>query len=338
MLPILLLAQSQPPSPTPAKPTQKSKGTATDKQVEVSSIQGDANSLSAAVDKLTSEIASWKKQESAKQDKTDTSAERWAIGSAAVSATATIAIAILAFFQWRSMDKQRLAMDMQAKYMSDGLIETRRAVDAAKASADTAVLQRDVMDKQARFMEEGLKETRVAAQAASDSASAALRSFAAAHRPKLAVRFVAMPHSVNTFQMFGDFRLINTGETKAFVTKVYSEIIISPTLPPMKSNLEFKETAEKISGEIESGQFKLIAFPTNSPRQLEVSERNAIANRREDIMQRHIEQRGANIYLIGWIEYTDETNRLRKLGFCRKYNFVTDRFDKETDQDYEYDD
>jgi hypothetical protein len=32
------------------------------------------------------------------------------------------------------------------------------------------------------------------------------------------------------------------------------------------------------------------------------------------------------------------TQRVRRLGFCRKYNYMTERFDKETDQDYEYDD
>ncbi len=137
VLPILLYAQSQPPSPGPGKPAQENKGNAISKQAVASSDQSDADALSTAVDKLASEMASWKKQEPAKQDINNTSAEWWAIGSAAVSTLATVAIAALAFFQWRAMDKQRLAMDTQATYMRDGLEATRNAIRCGQRERDS---------------------------------------------------------------------------------------------------------------------------------------------------------------------------------------------------------
>jgi hypothetical protein len=78
------------------------------------------------------------KYDSIAREKNHAGDEWLTIISAAISSLATLAIAILAFFQWR-------AMDAQSRQMRDGLIETRKSSDAAvmsalaaKESADTA--------------------------------------------------------------------------------------------------------------------------------------------------------------------------------------------------------
>lgn len=50
-----------------------------------------------------------------------------------------------------------------------------------------------------------------------------------------------------------------------------------------------------------------------------------------------MKKHATNIYVIGWIEYLDEATRVRKMGFCRKYNFAMERFQRDKDEDYEYD-
>ena len=46
----------------------------------------------------------------------------------------------------------------------------------------------------------------------------------------------------------------------------------------------------------------------------------------------------SNVFLIGWIGYTDESKRTRRAGFCRKYDFAEKRFVIHEDHDYEYED
>lgn len=136
---LFALAQdSQPPAPTPPKAAQNDKGKPAREQGETPNYQSAANSISAAINKPASEVAAWKQQESGKQNEGKASNDWWAIGSAFVSALATIAIAVLAFFQWRTMDRQRCAMDAQAIYMRDGLVETKKAADAATAGVEVA--------------------------------------------------------------------------------------------------------------------------------------------------------------------------------------------------------
>ncbi len=100
--------------------------------------------------------------------------------------------------------------------------------------------------------------------------------------------------------------------------------------PPRESKQENKQQTS----------VNVTAMPTlNVAKDLAPEDRNAIANR-IDWLKRGLrdEQYATNLYVIGWIQYLDEAKRIRKMGFCRKYNFKTERFQREQDEDYEYDD
>jgi hypothetical protein len=137
-LAVVAIGQSQTPPPTPGKPAQNYQGNATGKQDVASDDQRQANSVSTAINKLSSEITAWKNQQAAEDNKRDTSSGGWLMWSTIMTAIATLAIAGLGVFQWWAMHKQRAAMELQATYMKDALAETKKSADAAKSSADIA--------------------------------------------------------------------------------------------------------------------------------------------------------------------------------------------------------
>jgi hypothetical protein len=135
---LLLQLPSQPPSPTPIPHTQHKESKATGEHSKTPNDQNRTDYLPSAIDKLTAEIASRNKAQTSYKDNNNTSSYGWVKWSTIASAAATLLIAVLAFFQWRAMDRQRRAMDRQAEHMRDGLAETKRAADAAEQAAHTA--------------------------------------------------------------------------------------------------------------------------------------------------------------------------------------------------------
>jgi hypothetical protein len=134
----LIATQSQPPSPTPRKTAQDNQRKTGAKETETSSNHNDADKISTAIDQLTSEVASWKKQPASTPQKDDAPADWWLKWSTIISAVATFGIFVLAFFQWRAMRGHKEALDAMAEHMRDGLVETRKAADAAKKSAEVS--------------------------------------------------------------------------------------------------------------------------------------------------------------------------------------------------------
>jgi hypothetical protein len=134
----LLCAQAQPPPQTPGKPYENDQGKSARKQAIETDNQVKPDLISAAIDKLTSEITSWKQQQTAADEKQDAPSNGWIIGSTILSAAATVLIAIVGFLQWRVMGRQRVAMEQQAEYMRVSLEETRKSTDAATRSAKVA--------------------------------------------------------------------------------------------------------------------------------------------------------------------------------------------------------
>jgi hypothetical protein len=132
-----LPARSQPPSPAPSKSTQNDKSKSNGKQTETSDNKSAADQISSAIDRLTSEVASWKKQQGANPEKDDSSADWWLKWSTIISSVATVAIAVLAYFQWRRMGAHEKALHAMATHMKTGLSATTAAADAANKSADS---------------------------------------------------------------------------------------------------------------------------------------------------------------------------------------------------------
>jgi hypothetical protein len=78
--------------------------------------------------------------------------------------------------------------------------------------------------------------------------------------------------------------------------------------------------------ELIPGESTTFTFPTAGRRELDFTEYAGIGG---------IQGR---LHVIGWVEYLDDTKRIRRMGFCRTYNAETKRYQREEDEDYEYDD
>lgn len=182
-----------------------------------------------------------------------------------------------------------------------------------------------------------VEESRNAASAARDSADAAKQAFLSTHRPRIATRFMSV-EGIGTFELSGRFRVFNCGETKAILQRYYSEVLIAPLLPAVPSSQPDGE--DFLDEELRPGQSKEASLPTGGVRTLTVHERNALQNRIEDIKKhgKDTETDPPNLFVLGWITYIDEGKVLRTVGFCKKYNFATHRFEREFDEDYEYGD
>jgi hypothetical protein len=171
----------------------------------------------------------------------------------------------------------------------------------------------------ASHMSDGLAETRKATNTAHET-------FVNAHRPRLTIRFIAADGIEQVNPISGRFLVFNTGDTKAFLIRCYSEIVIYKDGLPATTPYEGKIGEPFVDIELIPGQSTPVVFPTGGPKA-------PPEEYRDFDLQRH-----GYIYLIGWIEYSDEAKRVHKLGFARKYDRQTRRFARESDPDYEYDD
>lgn len=304
----LLAAQSQPPPPTPRETTQDDKGKADSKQGEAANDQKGSDKISTAIDKLTSEVASWKKQSASTPQENDAPADWWSKWSTILLAIGTLAIAVLAFFQWRAMRGHKQSLEAMASHMESGLTETKKAADAAKESVESAKY-----------------------------------SFIASHRPKLSVKFITTVSDIGEAGqgISGDFLVFNTGGTTASLDRCYSEVLFGDSLP-MRSDQYLIGHSEALSGIVlHPGQSTLLRFPTAGPKTLEPDDLIAIHNRQRTANTNPASGANwawGNLFLIGWIGYVDESKRTRRAGFCRKYDFTSKRFAVCRDHDYEYED
>ena len=133
---LVLLAQpyvmSQVPAPTPTKASENKQREGKAKQPKTPSNQQLADALAVTNDKLASEIAAREKQASTTPQTNKPPSEWWISSSVVITALATVAIAILAYFQWSAIDRQ--ATDMRTAFA-----ETTKAADAAQKSADALI-------------------------------------------------------------------------------------------------------------------------------------------------------------------------------------------------------
>src|SRR5579862_4177197 len=114
---LAVLLASRASSPTPTKSNQNDEAHAAHEKRVGKDNQGDAKSISSAIDKLTSEVTSWEQRQSRSQNIYDRPSEWWVKAGTIMSAIATVAIAILGGLQWWAMRSQRAVMKEQAGLM-----------------------------------------------------------------------------------------------------------------------------------------------------------------------------------------------------------------------------
>jgi hypothetical protein len=169
------------------------------------------------------------------------------------------------------------------------------------------------------------------------AADAATRALMTTHPPRIDIKSMSL-QGLGSFNLSGRFVAYNTGGTRAIFQRHYSDIIVAPVLPVI--DLSQKDGDNFTNVELRSGEFTQVSLPAGGVKMLSVSERNALENRIEDIKKhgRDTEASPTNLFAVGWIKFLDEGGVLRNVGFCKKYNFLTHRFQRESDEDYEYGD
>jgi hypothetical protein len=299
--------QSQPPSPAPPKVGQVDQQKNHANQGQIRSDDGISQAPPIVINNQFSAPPSNRPEESSNENTQDKSSPKGI--SDALLAVFTLLLVVVAVLQWITMRGHAHELGAIAGHIRTALTETTKAATAARDSADTAQ-----------------------------------RIYIASHRPKLAIRFVTLINEIaeaGDMEMSGRFHVFNVGDSAAKIRASYSEVIFGDSLPPRSTSYtaSMGEPFEEIV--LLSGQFHAINFPTGESRGLEPDERAAIRRRLADAKTNPVTATNwpwYNLFFVGWIEYVDESGRMRKTGFCRKYDFLTKRFAVENDYDYQYED
>lgn len=298
----ICFAQSQPPSPTSREDAhgKQTNRTARDEHIATKDEQPKngvviVNQYNPAPNDRDKREQASEHDKSTVKEWIDTISTVLLAGSTIMLFLATVALGIIAYFQWRTMQGHHAALTNMAAHMESGLAETVKAASAARDSAETAN-----------------------------------RTFVASHRPRLEVRFMSDNGIAQIKAITGRFILCNIGDTRATLIRGYSEVIPLPfdrDRLPAATPYERQPGAAFIDIELLPGNSTPVTFPTIAPKKPEPS----------DAREHDLETRG-NIYVIGWIDYTDDTGIVHRKGFARRYYRDTKRFERVNDQDYEYDD
>jgi hypothetical protein len=214
------------------------------------------------------------------------------------------------------------------------------------ALAFVAAVQAGLFVWQLILLNRSIRDTRTAANAAAASAEAAkLEAYAAqrmlvlTQRPRLRVRNVVLRYPVPThapppvlFQrgvpVSGQFYVVNVGGTVARIVEGDCRVYWTNHGLPMERPYEGQLIENPMPAfKLEAGQSTPIPFQSSQPMGPEGDEI------RDFVL-------GWWLYVMGWIEYTDDLNNPRRTAFCREYRRVPDtqlgRFFPVNDPDYEH--
>jgi len=217
---------------------------------------------------------------------------------------------------------------------------------ATCALAFVAVVQAGLFVWQLVLLRRSVHDTATAATAAAASAEAAkLEAYAGqrmlvlTQRPKLRVRNVVVKYPVPNhrppFRMFeagqpisGQFYVVNVGGTVARIAEGDCRVYWTQQGLPMERPYEGQVIENPMpSIKLEAGQSTLIPFHS----------RQAVGPEGDDI---RTFAAGWRLYVMGWIEYSDDLNNPRRTTFCREYRQVlhssAGHFLPVDDPDYEH--
>jgi hypothetical protein len=201
----------------------------------------------------------------------------------------------------------------------------------------SVVNQNNIMDKQTALMDGQLSETMKAANAATESARVATTALNMTHRPLLVVRHVVVDgigddgHLGDRFTN-GYVWITNTGPSVATLIRVHTEWLFAEHLPIENPVLETLDphTAPRPLGPATSIKIHI------PDRQVDPHEYITINNAVEGT-GRAFEDRGGNLFLIGYLKYTDAIG-LRRRYFCRRYDTELHYFVEVDHPSYSYED
>jgi len=185
---------------------------------------------------------------------------------------------------------------------------------------------KESLEGMAKHMGEGLTATQTAACAAKKSSETAHATFVNSHRPRLKVRYITITGSVAD-RIVGTFLVFNVGDTKAKLKSGYSEVLPCADGFPAGAPYERAVGVPFNDTELAPTEYTSINFPATVP--------DTTPMRVTDSDTR----RDGSYFILGWIEYTDETARPHRMGFARRYDRVPGyATGRDIDPEYNYDD
>ena len=176
------------------------------------------------------------------------------------------------------------------------------------------------------------------ADTATESADTGRKALLLQFRPKLIVRNFAIPlraESGNaTYYFFrnelvgGQFYVANIGAGAATITESLCKVYLQKggTLP-MRRPYEGENGNNPVLGKIKAGGRLTAIFQSDDPlpiSQLEIG------------MMGYDFSPSWTLYIMGWIEYSDDLGFGRRTAFCRQFDPKVNRFVPVTDPDYEH--
>jgi hypothetical protein len=177
--------------------------------------------------------------------------------------------------------------------------------------------------------------------AAKKSTDIASKTLLLQFRPKLIVRDVAIDQVEETFRdgkqwvpvlkghpVVGRFYIANAGDSTATIKEILSMVFWQSDPLPMRRPYEDQSGVCPLARKLIPGQS--ICWPFDSVRPLDVD--RGLVLRWQNIGH----PPRVNLYIMGWIEYSDALGFVRRTTFCRQLNPQTLRFFKIEDSDYEH--
>jgi hypothetical protein len=292
-------AQSQPPPPAPGKASHSNQKNASSKSAEHNPDERSPEENSSRLNKSSSPVTSGNNKNAAAPQSEKPPAEWWFIASTILSAAATVAIALLGFFQWRAMRRQ-------ADYMRRGLRIAIRQARIADRNASAAI-------KSAESAKESLEVTR--------------KALVLSQRPRIEVRNVQIPSDIvgrifNAQRVSeipdiieGSFEIINVGSTTASVIAVECRVVLWERLPMAFARSQL-DAVRIIPQQLRPGVYGTRTFS-------------------ESIDPLAIHFAHILLHVVGWIGYEDELGNYRSTNFCRVLDRKSQRLKKVDDRDYE---
>jgi hypothetical protein len=131
LLAVVILAQSQPPTPTPPKVSKTNQQQAEGKNSKTETNQQPATPSPATLYQYFGPITNGEQKKSTNPSENDSSNDGTAkTVSDFILTFATVAIAVLAFFQWQTLKAHKKDFEAIATNMGSALEETRKATES----------------------------------------------------------------------------------------------------------------------------------------------------------------------------------------------------------------
>lgn len=158
----------------------------------------------------------------------------------------------------------------------------------------------------------------------------ARRAYVLTHRPRIVVRNVVVDGIGKEGDIDrglsirnGSLWLSNIGENQAIVLKVWTTLTILEFLP-MRNPANDVVTQDQLQITIPPGG--VAPIPIEDLKIESYSDYVAVRDGRNN----------ANLYVIGFVKYSDSIGTFRRTYFCRRFDRTTARFKPIRDPDYEY--